>query len=69
MEINTNNVVFGMKAITSLKQYAKTHPKKRIKIDPDKWEKANKNIKMALKGLKMERYKAQKSASETILTK
>ena len=68
MEINTNNVVFGMKAISSIKDYARKNPNKRLKIDPQKIKKANESIKKALKGTQIERQKAKDSASKIILT-
>ena len=70
MDINvTNNVTFGMKAITSLKQYAKTHSHKRIKINSAKWEKANETIRKALQGTQQELQRARESASKARLTK
>jgi F0F1-type ATP synthase membrane subunit b/b' len=63
----SQDFTFGMKAIASLKQYARKHPEKRIKIDPEKMKKANESIQKALKDAKKERLEAEKSASQILL--
>lgn len=68
MEISINqNVSFGMKPIKSLHKYAIENPNRVIKIDSDKLKKANKSIKMALKGAKIELQRARESASRIFL--
>ena len=69
MNINiTNDITFGMKAITSLKEYARKNPDKKIEIDSEKIKKANESIRQALKNAKKERLKAEESASQILLT-
>ena len=57
-----------MKHIKSLRQYAAEHKDKVREVDPKALEKANEQIRKALCKSKVERYLAEKSASEVILT-
>lgn len=57
-----------MKHIKSLRQYAAEHKDKVRVVDPKALEKANEQIRKALRKSKAERHLAEKSASEVILT-
>lgn len=54
--------------IDSLSAYARRNPHKIIQINPEKWAKARASIEKALRHSKLERAKAEESASKIILT-